>query len=124
MFSGSPDELEEFQRDSRPRADIKNPFPEIARRFEIARRDRTGLFARIDLTAVEVQLKALPVRQKATLRATIERLAPTLMRLKDRGYSLDDLAAELKVVGITVSARGLARYLRAEPPKASASAMQ
>ena len=122
MTSSQPEEQLENALERNPIA--ANPYREIGRLSALARRNGTDPLAHIDLAAIEARLKALPVRQRATLRATIERLAPTLLKLKDRGYSVDDLVSELKAVGITVSARGLARHLRAAPPKKTTSALQ
>lgn len=119
MFSGGqPDEQRESEQAR------NNPFLEIAQQAALARRNGIDPFAHFDLTAIEARLTALPTRPKTTLGATIERLAPVLLKLKDRGYSANDLVSELKAVGIIVSARGLARHLRAGTPKKRASSKQ
>ena len=85
-----------------------------------ARRLRPGPENEI-LGAIEVRLDSLPTRQTITVAHAIQRLAPSIKRLRLKGYSVDDVAQELtrelSALGLTVSGRTLARLL---PHKAAA----
>lgn len=72
---------------------------------------------------IEQHLRSLPTRQVVTLETAIKKLKPTIQKLKVRGYSMDEVAAELSAGGLVVSARTLTRYLRADAPKKRVSAV-
>ena len=84
-----------------------------------ARRLRSGLEQDM-LGAIEARLNSLPTRQTLTLTQAIQRLAPSIRRLRSNGYSLDEVAAELtrelSGLGMTVSGRTLSRLLPAKEP--------
>ena len=67
------------------------------------------------LAAVEARLNALPRREKLTLESALKRLAPAIKKMRANGYSTDEvtaeLARELAPLGLSVSARSLARVL-------------
>lgn len=67
------------------------------------------------LAAVEARLNALPRRQKLTLEAALKRLAPVIKKMRGNGFTNDEvtgeLARELAPLGLTVSARSIARFL-------------
>lgn len=69
------------------------------------------------LTAIVARLNALPTRQTVTLADAIKTLAPTVRKLRNRGYSIDECAAELTVNGLKISGRTLARLTAAAKPK-------
>lgn len=72
------------------------------------------------LVAIETRLNGLPPRQTLTLGQAVQRLAPAIKRLRAKGYSIDEVAAELtrelSPLGMTVSGRTLARLLPSKAP--------
>lgn len=72
------------------------------------------------LDAIESRLNSLPPRQKMTLGIALQRLAPAIKKMREKGYSAAEVAAELtrelRGLGMTVSSRTLARLL---PPKSA-----
>jgi DNA-directed RNA polymerase specialized sigma24 family protein len=74
------------------------------------------------IEAIERHLNGLPARQRMTVLAAIQRLKPSIEKLRARGYSVDEVAAELKARGLHISGRTLVRHLRAGVPKKRASA--
>ena len=76
------------------------------------------------LETIERHLRGLPLRQKLTVRAAITKLKPSIERLRGRGYTVDEVAAELRSHGLQISARTLTRHLRTDAPKKGISAAQ
>ncbi len=76
------------------------------------------------LETIAQRLEALPARQALTIHSAVQRLAPTIKKMRARGYSLDEAAAELRAGGLPLSARALARHLRTAAPKKRASASE
>lgn len=77
------------------------------------------------LAAIEANLDSLPPRKKLTLAQALVRLAPAIKRLRQKGYSVNETAAELtrdlSCLGMTVSGRTLARLM---PTKARVKAQR
>ena len=77
------------------------------------------------LRAAEVRLDGLPTRQTMTLQEALQYLAPAIKRLRAKGYSIDEAAAEvtcdLSALGLSVSGRTLARLM---PSKTRAKAQR
>lgn len=66
--------------------------------------------ARLD--EVAEKLEAVPPPEPAMTKAqAISRLRPTLMKMRERGHSLDSIAQHLSAVGLPIASRTLARYL-------------
>ena len=76
------------------------------------------------IEAIERHLNGLPARPQMTVLAAIQRLRPSIEKLRARGYTIDEVAAELKTSGLSISGRTLARHLRAGAPKKRTSATQ
>ena len=76
------------------------------------------------LEAIEQHLKSLPPRHKLTAQAAIAKLIPSIEKLRARGYTIDEVATELKTGWLNISARTLARHLRSGMPKKRASETQ
>ena len=76
------------------------------------------------IEAIERHLNGLPARHQMTVLAAIQRLRPSIEKLRARGYAIDEIAAELKTGGLNISGRTLARHLRVGAPKKRASATQ
>ena len=75
------------------------------------------------LDATEAHLDGLPPRQTLTLVQALQRLAPAIKRSRAKGYSVDEVAAELtrklNAIGMTVSGRTLTRLMPSKTaPKA------
>ena len=76
------------------------------------------------LEAIEQHLKSLPPRHKLTVQAAITKLKPSIEKLRDRGYTIEEVATELRSRGLQISARALTRHLRGGVPTKRASARQ
>ena len=74
------------------------------------------------LAAIAARLDALPSRQQPTLADAIKTLAPTVKRLRARGYTVDEVAAELSASGLQVSGRTLSRLTASAKPAKRSSA--
>lgn len=72
------------------------------------------------LAAVVAHLDALPEREQLTLADAVRTLAPTIKKNRARGYSTDELAAEIRAMGVQVSGRTLARLIASAKPVARA----
>lgn len=67
------------------------------------------------LAAIGLRLAALPPRQKMTLAMALQQLAPDIKIARSKGYTNDEIAAELtrelSALGLTVSGRSVARLV-------------
>ena len=80
------------------------------------------------LDAIEVHLDNLPPRQTMTLARALQRLAPAIKKLREKGYAVDEVAAALapglSSLGLTVSGRTLARLMPSKASKARVNAQR
>ena len=63
------------------------------------------------LDAISKRLDALPACQIWTTQTAIDKLMPSISKMLGRGYSVEQVAAELAATGLAVSSRTLARSL-------------
>ena len=77
-----------------------------------------------NLAAIAARLNALPPRQSVTLADAIKTLAPSIKRLRDRGYSNHEVAGQLTASGLKVSGRTLARLTATAKQEKSAKRSQ
>ena len=63
------------------------------------------------LDAIAQHLDALPTCQIWSTQTAIDRLMPSIAKMLNKGYSVEQVAAELAATGLTVSSRTLARSL-------------
>lgn len=82
---------------------------------ELPSEDRKNAIETDALAAIEARLNALPPRQKLTLESALKRLAPVIKKMRGNGFTngeiTAELARELTPLGLSVSARSLARFL-------------
>ena len=65
--------------------------------------------------SVRRHLDAMPQIEVLTNRTAIEKLLPSIKKMRLKGYTVEQIASQLCAAGLTTSRRGLARMLAASP---------
>ena len=68
------------------------------------------------LESIKRRLDALPVIQALTTKVAISKLLPSVKKMQQKGYTLDQIASTLRESGLPTSGRNLARLLSSGPP--------
>ena len=71
------------------------------------------------LAQIKKRLEALPTVAVMTTKSAITALLPTVKKLQGRGYTVEQISAELKASGLPTSTRSLARILSTKRPSAA-----